>query len=145
MKKKPAPRRPVKGTWRPPSLARLWTIQTQLQEEIKDLQTRVSRHHETIQEVAKKANDHGNEIYALQHPIAPDTANRVVNNQAAEAVAPESSMSIVRKRVCHINGHLIMSIQEMPMTPNTIIVAPPKRIEFCQHCGMTLEEIRAEK
>lgn len=106
---------------------------------------RMQRVEKTLREVAKKANDHGNEIYALQHLIAPDTANRVVNNQAAETVAPESSMSIVRKRVCHMNGHLIMSIQEMTMTPNTAIVALPKRTEFCQHCGMTLEEIRAGK
>lgn len=149
MKKKPAPHKPVKGTWRPPSLARLWTIQIQLQEEIKKLAT-------TVQEVAKKANDHGNEIYALQHPIAPGS-DRVVSNEAMTLVQGQestrpSSMEIVQKRVCFINGHRIGILERQ--VPNTELPDPSKAFHrttvlkqeiLCLACGMLLEEIRAAK
>ena len=123
--------KPAKGKWRAPSARHLWEMILQSAENWKDL--------------AKKVNDQGNAIFQLQHPVAPGS-NRVVSNQAAEVLTPkESSMEQVCRRVCHINGHLIMSIQETAMTPNTVIVTLPKRIEFCQHCGMTLEEIRTAK
>lgn len=114
-------RKPVKGTWRPPSLRELWETQGKMQE--------------LLRELDKKVN-------AGQMPLA----DRVVNNQAAEAVAPESSMSIVRKRVCHINGHLITAlIEETPTVPTVSLVVTRKTTVLCQHCGMTLEEIRAGK
>lgn len=141
--KKPAPRnKPVKGTWRPPSLARLWTIQIQLQEEIKDLQAKVS---------------------ALQHPVmtateavmreAMDMRSTVNSNQVAEILTKsESSMEIVRKRVCHINGHRIGILERQ--VPNQELPDPSKAFHrttvvkqevICLACGMTLEEIRTAK